>query len=167
MIEVESAGQAHEELILSLFTKAPGYFLSVEGCLPSLKTVQDALQTTPAHRGVDYKKEFLILRRQGEPIGTCEVHLHHPERGLAYIGLLQIREDLFGRGVGRACYDSVEDYVFREHDCHRVRLGVSDDNDVSGFWSKLGFKANGRTYAWMGERKSNNVVEYEKSISRA
>lgn len=164
---MERAGPPHENLILTLFEGSPSYFLQVEGCRPTLRTVQEALQARPARIGDRYSKEFLILRHHGEPVGTCEIHLHHPEAGVAYIGLLQIREEFYGRGVGRACYDAVEEYVRMVHGCSTVRLGVSDDNDVSGFWSKLGFKANGRTYEWMGERKSNNVVEYEKPVSRA
>ena len=43
-----------------------------------------------------------------------------------------------------------------------IRLGISDENDVSGFWKAVGFMPNGRTYSWKGEAKTTNVVEYDR-----
>lgn len=154
-----------QDLILSIFKKAPRYFLQVEGCLPTSATVSDAVLCAPARTVSSYQKEFLVIRRDGDPIGTVELHVNHPAPSVAYIGLLLVREDLHRQGLGRACYVAVEDYVRRNYDAKVIRLGVSDDNDVSGFWSKLGFSSNGRSYSYAGERKANNVVEYEKKIS--
>lgn len=154
-----------QDLILSIFKKAPRYFLQVEGCLPTIATVNDAILCAPARTVPTYQKEFLVIRRDGDPIGTVELHVNHPAPSVAYIGLLLVREDLHRQGLGRACYGAVEEYVRQHYDAKVIRLGVSDDNDVSGFWSKLGFCSNGRSYSYAGERKANNVVEYEKKIS--
>lgn len=164
-MELAPATSAQSELILSLFQSSPSYFQNVEGAEASLATVEEALRARPKQTVPEYKKEFLIVSDDdGRPVGTVELHVHHPEKGIAYIGLLQIRDELAGRGVGRRAYAAVEDYARSKFGVDRIRLGVADDNDVSGFWAKLGFRANGRTYTWMGERKSNNVVEYEKRL---
>jgi RimJ/RimL family protein N-acetyltransferase len=167
-MKLEPAGTAQAELILSLFESSPSYFLKVEGGMPTLTTVEDALKSQPKKTGPGYLKEFFIIRDLvGHPIGTAELHINHPERGIAYLGLLQIRGTLAGQGVGRAAYHLVERHARDVHGCNRMRLGVSNENDVSGFWSKLGFKNNGHTYSWMGEHKANQVVEYEKNIEVA
>lgn len=154
-----------QDQVLSIFERSPGYFLSVEGCLPSMATVHEAITGKPAKMAPGYQKEFLLIKDEnGESIGTLELHVNHPENDIAYIGLLLIKEDLIGKGIGRACYQAAEDYIRKNYGCRSIRLGVSDDNDVSGFWSKLGFRSNGRNYTWEGERKASNVVEYEKSI---
>ena len=124
----------------------------------------DAVLCAPAKTSHAYRKEFLVIRDQGHPVGTVELHVNHPEPTIAYIGLLLVRENLHHRGVGRSCYLAVEEYVRQNYAARVIRLGVSDDNDVSGFWSKLGFHSNGRNYCYEGERKANNVVEYEKAI---
>lgn len=161
-MDLEVANLDQQRLVLSIFESAPTYFLSVEGCLPSLHTVSEAILGKPSKTKEEYRKEFLILRDQGKAIGTVELHLNYPDLSHAYIGLLLLREELQGRGLGRACYEAVEKYVCDRYGAKCIRLGVSDENDVSGFWSKLGFRSNGRNYSWEGERKASNVVEYEK-----
>lgn len=154
-----------QDVVLSVFESSPGYFMSVEGCSPSMTTVQEAILGKPKNPVPQYQKEFLLIKDEhGDAIGTLELHINHPESEIAYIGLLLIREDLAGKGLGRACYQAAENYIRETYGSRLVRLGVSDDNDVSGFWSKLGFRSNGRSYSWEGERKASNVVEYEKLI---
>lgn len=154
-----------QDQVFSIFEKSPDYFLSVEGCLPSMATVHEAIMGKPAKMVPGYRKEFLLVKNEvGDAVGAVELHLNHPENDIAYIGLLLIRQDMAGKGLGRACYHAAEDYIRKTYGCRSIRLGVSDDNDVSGFWSKLGFRSNGRNYTWEGERKASNVVEYEKSI---
>ncbi len=165
-MDLQPVNLSSQSLILSIFEKAPHYFLQVEGCLPTLATVSDAVLCAPANITADYRKEFLLIRDDnGEPVGTAELHVNHPETAIAYLGLLLVREDLHRRGMGRECYYALESYVKETHGATRIRLGVSDDNDVSGFWSKVGFRSNGRSYSYVGERKANNVVEYEKALT--
>lgn len=164
-MEFEAVDLSAQDQVLSIFERSPGYFLSVEGCLPSMSTVHEAITGKPAKMVPGYRKEFLLIKNdEGEAIGTLELHLNHPENDIAYIGLLLIKEDLIGKGIGRACYQAAEEYIRKTYHSRYIRLGVSDDNDVSGFWSKLGFRSNGRSYTWEGERKASNVVEYEKPI---
>ncbi|MGE3681150.1 MAG: GNAT family N-acetyltransferase [Bdellovibrionales bacterium] len=164
---LESVTLDHKELILSIFERSSDFFTRVEGCRPTLRTVEEALLGIPSTTCPKYRKEFLVIRCEGEPMGTVELHCHHPEEGIVYIGLLLLPQEYRGYGIGRKAYDAIERYLSERYACQRVLLGVSDDNDVSGFWSKLGFRANGKNYCWMGERKANNVVEYEKWLTRS
>lgn len=151
-------------LILEIFKKSPTYFLRVDGCEPTLNTVRDAVIGVPKTRTTSYLKEFLLINLGDQPIGVVDIHINHPELGITYVGLLLIAEHLFGKGIGRQSYEIVENYIKSKFDTEFVRLGVSDDNDVSGYWKKMGFMPNGHAYSWKGENKTTNVVEFEKRL---
>jgi uncharacterized cupin superfamily protein len=157
-------GPGDEGVILEIFNKSSIYFLRVDGCTPTLKTVRHAIADGPEKRIDSYRKEFLLIENNDKPIGVVDLHIDHPEPGVVYVGLLLITEDLFRKGLGRRAYDLVEHYVKTIFDAKLMRLGISDDNDVSVYWKKMGFVANGRTYSWKGENKTANVVEFDKEI---
>ncbi len=150
--------------ILEIFKKSPDYFMKVEGCFPAEFTAKQELLGGPAKKNPDYFKEFLIIEHEERAIGVLDLHANHPETGVCYIGLLLIEESLFGKGLGRKCYLLAEDYIKRSFGCKKIRLGVSDANDVSAFWKKVGFEPNGNSYEWKGENKSANVREFDKII---
>ncbi len=153
-----------QDLLLNIFTRSPQYFQRVDGCIPTLQTVQNALVDGPQKRHSKYLKEFLLIESKDIPIGVIDIHIHHPDENIAYLGLLLLSEDIFGRGLGRRSYKLLEHYVKNIFDVSTVRLGVSEENDVSVFWKKLGFVENGNTYSWKGENKITQVVEFEKQI---
>jgi RimJ/RimL family protein N-acetyltransferase len=150
--------------VLEIFKNSPSYFEKVDGCLPNEKTAKQAIIDGPKKTGEKYFKEFLIIEYEEKPIGVLDLHANHPETGNSYLGLLLIEESQFGKGLGRKCYELAEDYIQRSLDCNKIRLGVSDENDVSPFWMKMGFEFNGKTYEWKGEEKTANVREFEKIL---
>lgn len=153
--------------VLDIFKKSPNYFLKVDGCEPNEKMAKLALIDGPKNTNPKYFKEFLVIDYKDQPIGVLDLHPNHPEEGICYLGLLLIDESHFGRGLGRKCYELAEDYIKRALDCKKIKLGISDENDVSGFWSKMGFEFNGKTYEWKGEEKTANVREFEKVLEGA
>lgn len=44
--------------------------------------------------------------------------------------------------------------------CHAI-------DNVTGFWTKMGFTANGNKYEFPGEAKVAHVQEYEKEIKKS
>ncbi len=150
--------------VLKIFQESPNYFQRVDGRLPTLMTAMQAMVDGPKKRDEQYFKEFLVIDLNDEPIGVLDLHVHHPEVGTCYLGLLLIKEDRFGKGLGRRCYELAEDYFRRALGCSKVCLGVSDANDVTEFWVKLGFTQNGKTYKWTGEAKISVVREFERMI---
>jgi RimJ/RimL family protein N-acetyltransferase len=153
------------ELVLKIFETSPTYFRKVDGCVPTLKTAKQAIVEKPKKLSEAYRKEFLVIENGNKPIGTVDLHFNHPEKGITYLGLLLIGEHLFGKGLGRKCFGLAEDYAKRNFGAKTIRLGISDDNDVSAFWKAMGFEANGNTYSWQGENKVTVVTEYDKEIS--
>ncbi len=132
--------------VLKIFETSPTYFQKVDGCHPTLKTATHAIVDGPKKTIDSFFKEFLMIELNSEPIGTVDLHCDHPEKGITYLGLLLISEHLFGKGLGKRCYQLVEDYVKCAFGSKVIRIGVSDDNDVSGFWRAVGFLPNGKSY---------------------
>ncbi len=150
--------------VLDIFKKSPNYFIKVDGCLPTEKTAKHSLVDGPKKTNEKYFKEFLVIEHEERPIGILDLHANHPEEGVCYLGLLLLEENQFGKGLGRKSYELAEDYIKRALECKKIRLGVSDENDVSDFWMKMGFESNGKTYEWKGEEKTANVREFDKVL---
>jgi hypothetical protein len=66
--------------------------------------------------------------------------------------------------LGRRSYELAEHYLKTIFKTRKIRLGVSDDNDVSAFWKKMGFTLNGKSYAYKGENRKTQVRELEKTL---
>lgn len=156
--------ESNSKEFLAFFLESPTYFESAHGCAASWATAKHAILDEPANKNEKYFKEILIIELNEKAVGVLELHINDPEFGICYLGLLLIKEDHIGKGLGRRCYRLAEDYIKRAHGCHKVRLGVSKANDVSQFWEKMGFIDTGRTYSCIGEAKASVVREFEKSI---
>jgi uncharacterized cupin superfamily protein/RimJ/RimL family protein N-acetyltransferase len=163
-LELRLCSEADVQEVLSIFKKSPTYFEKVDGCSPAEKTARHAIVDGPKNTNEMYFNEFLIIQRNEQPIGVVDLHANHPEIGICYIGLLLIDEELFGQGIGTQCYNFIEDYILRSYECKQIRLGISAENNVSGFWVKMGFKPSGKSYEWKGENKITNVREFDKIL---
>ncbi len=150
--------------VFDIYCRSPEYFIRVEGCLPTIETVKKDMAESPPNQSDTYIKEFLIIEHDGSSIGVVDLHGNHPEEGICYLGLLLLRDDAKQMGTGSQSYKLIEDYVRRAMRCKSIRLGVSETNDVSTFWLKMGFEPNGRTYKWKGQHVTANVREFEKAL---
>lgn len=150
--------------VLEIFNTSPNYFLKVDGCLPTIELAIKEISDEPNKKTVDYFKEALLIEYNDQAIGFVDLHCHHPDKGITYLGLLIISEKLSGQGLGRRCYELIEDYINRSFECKTIRLGVSMDHDVSGFWQAMGFTPNGRSYDWKAKSKMTHVIEFEKKL---
>lgn len=151
--------------VLEIYKESSRYFQKFEGCLPTEMTVRNSIADEPRKKSEKYFKEFLIIESDSRPVGAIDLHAHHPEVGTCYLRLLLIRENYFGQGLGSRCFKLAEDYIMKSLECDKIKLGISNDNDVTEFWLKMGFEFSGKTYNWEGKEKSNLVKEYIKDIS--
>jgi len=164
-IRFQICSDLDSEMVLNVFQSSPRYFERVEGCLPTLQMAKHAMIDQPKTRCDHYFKESLIILLNDQPIGFLDLHANHPEKETCYLGLLLISENLVFKGLGRKCYRLAEDYIKRALLCKKIRLGVSHEHDVAGFWQKMGFEFTGKTYEWQGEQKTTMVREFEKQIA--
>ncbi|MEZ4742901.1 MAG: GNAT family N-acetyltransferase [Bdellovibrionota bacterium] len=165
-LSLELAAKEDFKKILEIYLESPQYFKNVNGSLPTEKTVEQDLVDSPRNITKDYFKEFLLIKEDNQYIGVVDLHAHHSNQGKCYLGLLLIKENLFGKGVGKRCYLLIEDYINRALKCKKIKIGISDENNVTGFWRKMGFSSNGKIYEWNGENKTSKVQEFEKILMR-
>ncbi|MEQ1879010.1 MAG: GNAT family N-acetyltransferase, partial [Bdellovibrionia bacterium] len=155
---------ASDAEVLETFEASKKYFQAINGTNPTLKTVRDEMTDGPKNGGPTWFKEFFVIEIEGQPAGVVDLHNDHPEPGITFLGLLLLREDRFGRGLGRAAFNLVEDYARRAYKAKLIRIGISRDNDVSGFWRKMGFSPIDKVFEWKGEAKTSEVHVFDKHI---
>jgi RimJ/RimL family protein N-acetyltransferase len=163
-ITLKRIGPESAPIVQKIFEASPEYFRLVDGSevLPhfALKEIKDE----PKKKSPTYEKFFLLILEDGKPVGVVDFHKDHPVQGSTYLGLFLLVERVHGSGVGRAAYQVAEEYARSELGAHKILIGVSEKNDVTDFWKKMGYEYNGQSYIWKGEKWDSLVVELEKDL---
>ena len=163
-LEFEICDQSSAADVFDVYQKAQRYFQRVDNCTPSIEMALKAIADGPAERSEKYFKEFLLIKHNGRSVGCLDLHANHPNEGSCYLGLLLLSDDISGRGMGRRCYELAQDYIKRALGCKKILLGVSESNDVAGFWQRMGLSRNGKSYTRAGEFNTTTICEYQKEI---
>jgi GNAT superfamily N-acetyltransferase len=163
-IRIEPIGVEQAPVVQKIYEASPRYFLNTarSQVLPHFAVQDMADEPAKEKQLPTYRKIFCLISINDEPIGIADLHADHPKAEICYIGLLLINEAHQKQGIGRAVYAQLEQFVRDKLNCSTIRLGVSQDNDVEGFWLKVGFKRNGHTYVFTSEGHDNSVFEMEK-----
>jgi ribosomal protein S18 acetylase RimI-like enzyme len=131
------------------------YFLQTEGAPAGAGAAEQLLADAEADamRGV-----FLLAPPAGgAPVGVLDLYLHHPEPGVAHVGLLLLRQAFRGRGLGRELVEALEETLGKSG-FSALRLSVGDENPgARDFWERLGFEPAGRL--------DQAVTVYEKRLA--
>lgn len=138
---VRPLGPDDAAAVQGLLAGSPGYLHRTGGHDPVPGAGAELLSALPP--GAEGSaKTVLGLEREGELLGLCEVIAHWPERGTAHIGLLLIREDHAGQGLGRALHDSVVAQLGADRSLVRLRAGIvgTDAEHGAPFWHRLGYR---------------------------
>lgn len=163
-ILLEEVSPRQLDRLLKIYKQAPQYCLNVEGRLPDRVMMEKEFQDGgPKKKSDKYQRKVYIFIIDNRDVGLTDLHLNHPQDGVAYIGLLLLTERLHGKGVGHQAYQLIEKDLKYKHDIQKIKLGVSENNNVEPFWEKMGFERNGHTYQW-GHEKMSEVFEMEKVI---
>lgn len=163
-LRLEPIGLDQENILQDIYNHSPTYFKRVDGTDPLPGMAKKDIEDIPQNRSKTYKKIAALIYKNSEPIGYADLHINHRTDGITYLGLLLLKESEQGKGIGRKAYLLVEKYLTEKFNIKKIVLGVSDKNQVQAYWEKMGFKPNGHTYIWKGERVESNVTEMEKSL---
>lgn len=165
-ITIERIGVESAPVVQKIYDQSPSYFLNTEHAKASSdQAMKDLCDQVPEEKRTEsYEKIFALIRVNDEAIGIVDLHINHPRPGMIYVGLLLLSESHQKKGLGRSCFAKVEEFILLNTQCRTIRLGVSTDNDVEGFWKQLGFERNGHTYEWKGANRVNQVFELEKTL---
>jgi len=78
------------------------------------------------------------------PIGFLDLHLHQPEPGVAHVGVLALRPEARGRGLGGELVEALC-AALQAEGFAALRASVGDENPgARAFWERVGFAEVGR-----------------------
>ncbi len=149
--------------VQSILDSAEYYYMKIEGVPKMENTAKEVFEKLPPNTTPEDKFVFFI-ELNNQRIGVVDLVFGYPEKNVAFIGLLLLDQKLHGRGFGGKSYKLVEEFA-RNQGADAIQLGVNDTNDVGiKFWSKLGFRPNGRTRLNEGLKVNSTVHVLEKSL---
>lgn len=134
---------------------APDYWLRTEGRPPDSDAAQHLVDEAEAD---DSRRVLCLVPLSGGPaVGVLDLYLHHPEPGVAHIGLLLFRESCQGIGYGEETVAALE-HALRRAGFGALRASVGDENPgAQAFWERIGFAEIGRL--------DGGVAVYERALA--
>jgi ribosomal protein S18 acetylase RimI-like enzyme len=134
-----AAGDALE--LQACMEAARDYFVRTEGAPPTPGAARELLAEAEADEA---RRVFLLRGPGGPPLGFLDLHLHQPEPGVAHVGVLALRPEARGRGVGRALVEALAG-ALTAAGFGALRCSVGDENpEARAFWEAVGFGEVGR-----------------------
>lgn len=122
----------------SVLDAAPGYSRLLRGTPPGPDAARMLLAALPQGCAAADKR-VLLLHEDGAAVGCCDIVRDHPEKGVAFIGLLLIIERAQGRGLGRDAFARLC-RIAAGWQCRRLRVAVEENNPRAlAFWRREGF----------------------------
>jgi GNAT superfamily N-acetyltransferase len=147
---------ADAERAEELFAACPDYFQRLHGAAHTAEDIRDLLEERPPE--VSEKQTWIALVR-GETVGVVDFLRDYPRPGTVYVGLLMVREDRQGQGLGAILFRELARLSQGEH----FRLAVLEHNKPAlAFWRRMGFVATGEVKPWRGHR----VILMERSYEQ-
>lgn len=166
-IHIEKVGLDKSHVVQKIFESSPEYFRRVDKSevLPHF-AVREMTDAVPKGRqSENYEKIFCLIYVNDEPIGIVDLHKNHPSKNKCYIGLFVVHGHWQKKGYGKLLNTHIENFIAKELGCSELLLGVSESNDVEGFWESVGFRRNGHSYLWNSEDCEQQVFEMAKMIN--
>jgi ribosomal protein S18 acetylase RimI-like enzyme len=161
-ISLKKIDHTSQALVQTLLDAAPTYYLLIDG-VPNAGSAKAVFEELPPGR-THADKHVLLIEEDGVPAGVIDLVIGYPKDNIAYIGLLVVDESHQGRGLGRASFQILENYI-RNFDVDSIQLGVNDTNHPGmSFWTKLGFQKNGRSRPHQGKQVASTVFVMEKPL---
>ncbi len=149
--------------VQSILDSAEYYYMKVEGVPKMDNTAKKVFESLPPNCTYDDKFVFFV-ELNGQRIGVVDLVFGFPTKDVAFIGLLLLDQKYYGQGLGRKSCELIEEFS-RNHGAITIQLGVNDTNENGiKFWSKLGYKPNGRTRPNEGLKVNSIVHVLEKSL---
>lgn len=141
--------------VLEVLLHDGGYAERVHGRAAVASDVADLFTSRPAGVGAD-RGHVLGLVVDDALVGVAALVEDHPEAGTHYLGLLQMHAAHQGRGLARTFHELL---VARFPHATSWLLSVVDSNDeVVGFWRRMGYRATGEERSWTSPSGAQHAV---------
>jgi GNAT superfamily N-acetyltransferase len=146
-----------------IFDDLTNYSLRVDGVSKRSNAAHEFLNALPPGLEPRHKYAFLA-KRGGVAVGLLDIVDGYPSLGMAFIGLLAVRETAQGLGVGGAIFREGERIALHSLKARTLRLAVVETNPVIGFWMKMGFSLTGEVRPFEGQTIRSHSVLMEKQL---
>lgn len=155
------------DALQALVESDPGYTERVTGYPPGPSDALSLLLVRPA--GVEEDAKVVLGAFEDEHlVAVLDVLRGYPDPARAFVGLLLVRGDRQGRGIGRRVVEELLAGVGRKWpEVEWLRLAVVDTNaGVAGFWERLGFEATGEERPYRYDHLESVTRLFERPVAR-
>lgn len=157
----------------ALLESDPGYSERVTGYPPGPSDALSLTISRPEGTRAD-QKVVLGAWRPGaagsdELVAVIDLIRGYPDDSCVFVGLLLVRWDLQGIGLGRAVWQLAEELVMGWDDVRRYRLAVVETNAkmALGFWRAMGFSETGERRPYRYDHLESTAILMEKPACRS
>lgn len=163
--EVRPLATADTEALQELLETIPDYAQRVTGAPPTPHDATDVLTELPPGHDPAAKLDLGMWEGPGL-LAAVDLLQDHPSAGTVFIGLLAVRGDRRGGGIGRQLHDHVLARC-RERRADRLRLAVVATNaaDAAPFWSALGYRPTGEERPFTRGEVRTSLALWERPVS--
>ena len=168
MLELRRLTASDAPAVQDLLEATADYTLRISGHPPTADDAAEILYAAPPGIAAE-KKVDLGLFDGPALVAVADVLRGYPAEHHAHIGLLLVRGDRHGHGLGRQLHDHVLDLVRTWPEVGTLRLGVVETNAASavGFWEALGYEPTGETAPYENGSVRCRVIRYERPVPHA
>lgn len=148
--------------VQKLFEATPQYFLNVSGSPAGPLAAQEALTVFPP--GLTRDPLLLGAFDGGELVGIAVAAVGFPAAHYAHLGLLLVREDRQGQGVGRRLHTAYLEHVGAYEEVTALRLSVVSTNAATAqpFWLSLGYLPTGERKPYIDGSVRAQAIIFEQ-----
>lgn len=125
------------------------------------------LSARPPEAAPDAKQVLgLFTGSEHDLIGVLDTVRHWPEEGTVHIGLLLIRQDLHGQGLGRMLHDVMIAQLMTDRSLRTLHLNVvSTNSDIAdGFWRARGYRSTGEPKPFLDGAPGATTTVWRRSL---
>lgn len=161
-----------EAELQALLESDPGYAERVTGYPPGSSDALSLTISRPDGTEPEQKHVLGAWRagpgRSDELVAVIDLIRGYPDPSCAYVGLLLVRWDLQGSGIGRTTWQLAEELVAGWEDIARYRLAVVQTNAkmALGFWRTMGFTETGERKPYRYDHLETIAILMEKPTCR-
>ncbi|HYD43075.1 MAG TPA: GNAT family N-acetyltransferase [Anaeromyxobacter sp.] len=140
-VRAEVAGAGDAPALQAVLDAVRDYYVLTEGVAAPPDAARELVAETEAD---ETRRVFLLRGASGPPLGFLDLHLHQPEPGVAHVGVLALRPEARGRGVGGELVEALA-AALAAAGFAALRCSVGDENpEARAFWERVGFAEVGR-----------------------
>ncbi len=154
------------DAVQELLESVPSYAERITGYPPGPSDGLSALISVPD--GFDPEGKYGLGLWDGEVlVAFADVLVGYPDAAAVFVGLLVVRGDRQGSGIGRAMHDALVAWVRgRAASTRRLRLGIVATNAevAEPFWQALGYAPTGEVKPYRYDRLVSTVALWERPL---